>query len=736
MSTRPELRALATHCGIADGYHRAGNGHWHATSDETRVALLEAMGHAAGSEAEAAYSLAALLQARTVRWLEPVYVLARSQLARGVPISSDAIGSHPAPFEASLRSEHGDRELGGRIGPGAFPHLPLPADLPLGEYDLEVSLTRPVGRQHAAQRLVIVPDGAWAPESALPPEGAFGLVVQLYATRRRDGFGVGDVASLHSLVDWTARLGGAFVASSPLHALANREERVCPYWPISRLFRNPIYLAPERTPEWADCEAAQRLASSAAVLETRRRLQSAPRIDQPAAAALLRDLHQHLFETFQARERRRPSARGEAFARYRAEQGDALEGFATFMVVAEMLEREGAAPETAWDWRRWPEPLRDRHGPAVQALQTGRADAISLHAWLQFELDRQLGELAADARRRGLALGLCTDLALGSAAGGADEWHGGSLYAGASTGAPPDDFAPTGQDWSFPPLDPAALARDGYRLWSRMLRATFAHAGAVRIDHALWLRRLFWIPAGRAPSEGAYVAYPEEDLLGVLALESHRQRALVVAEDLGTVPEGFSESIRERGLLSSRVLLFERDEQGLTPPRAWPRRALATASTHDLPPLAAWRGEADLELRRRAGQLLEPADFERERRSRVELQQLLRRDLPFDGDPLADDAALAAATTRFLCDTACLLVGLAVDDLAGEAEPQNLPGVSPAVHPSWTRAVRTDVEDLPAHPVARAAMAAVPRSRRSQAAGANARSTRGSSTDPTTSGQA
>ena len=736
MSERPELRALASQCGVAAGYHRAGSGHWHATSDETREALLEAMGHPAGSEAEAAGSLAAILRTRAVRWLEPVCVLRRSRLGDGVPIAAFAVGSSHASFEASLRSENETRALGGTIEPGDSPHLPLPPDLPLGEYTLEVSVARPGVTQRARQRLIVVPDGVWRPESVLPPDGTFGLLAQLYATRRRAGYGVGDVATLHALVEWTADQGGAFVASSPLHALANREGRVCPYWPISRLFRNPIYLAPERTPEWHHCEAARWLAVGPAVIEERERLQTSPRIDQPAAAVLLREIHQYLFETFQAAERQKPGPRGEAFARYRAEQGEALEGFATFMVVAEQLERDGADPNVAWDWRRWPEPLRDPAGAAIRRLRADRAETISFHAWLQFELDRQLAGLRAETKARGMALGLLADLALGSAAGGADEWLFGSLHARASTGAPPDDFSPTGQDWSFPPLDPAVLARDGYRPWSRLLRATFAHAGAVRIDHALWLQRLFWIPAGRPPSEGAYVAYPEEDLLGVLALESHRQRALVVAEDLGTVPEGFSETIRERGLLSSRVMLFERGEGGLTPPAAWPRRALASASTHDLPPLAAWRDETDLELRRRTGQLADDTDFDRERRSRRELQQQLRHDLGDPDDPLRDDASLAAATTRFLCATPCLLVGLAVDDLAGESEPQNLPGVPPDVHPSWTRAVRTLAEDLPGHPVARAAMDAIPQRRRAQAAGAAASSTRGSNTDPTTSGQA
>jgi 4-alpha-glucanotransferase len=335
---------------------------------------------------------------------------------------------------------------------------------------------------------------------------------------------------------------------------------------------------------------------------------------------------------------------------------------------------------------------------------------VDRHCWIQFELDRQLAAAAREARDGRLPLGLYTDLAVGSAPDGADPWLFPRLFVeGAHAGAPPDDYSSSGQDWGFQPLDPHRLRADGYRYWVRLLRAGFAHARALRIDHALGLFRLYWIPAGRPGSEGAYVRYPTSDLLGILALESQRHRAVVVAEDLGTIPREVPGTLASWGVLSSKVLYFEREDGGFRPSSAYSSRALVTANTHDLPPLAGFFADRDLALRQEVGQMSADEVGEaraRRDRERAALLWRLREEgclPPGEGVPSAPE--LCAAVNAFLCRTPSPLVGISLDDVAGELDPVNLPGVPVERWPSWSRRMRLALEELPSDPDAARALA-------------------------------
>jgi 4-alpha-glucanotransferase len=347
----------------------------------------------------------------------------------------------------------------------------------------------------------------------------------------------------------------------------------------------------------------------------------------------------------------------------------------------------------------------------VARFRRAHAREIDFHRFVQFELDRQLGEAARAARRAGMAIGLYPDLALGSAGGGAETWSFPGLFAeGASLGAPPDDFAREGQDWAIPPLDPLRLREEGFAFYRRLLRTAFAHAGALRVDHVLGLFRQFWIPRGSPAAEGAYVRQPTRELLAILAEESRRARALVVGEDLGTVPPGTQARLARHGVLSSRVLYFERDRGGFRPSRAWSPRALGTANTHDLVPLAGFAQGRDLRLRRRAGafaseRALGAALAERADTARALVRRLRAEGLLSEADP--DPEALAVAVSAFLGRTPCPLVALSLDDAVGEREPVNLPGVAPRAHPSWTRRMAVPLERLARHPGLRACLAAL-----------------------------
>lgn len=671
MSARPRLRALAARAGILASYVGT-DGVRRFASDATRERLLAAMGHDASTEAAAARALRALAARETREPLEPVRV---------VPAGTRALRARiPVRAQWSLALELEDGTTATAEGRG--PRLRLPAALPEGWHALRLE----IGGRTARQGLVAAPRRALGVRERLGRPRGFGLWTHLYALRSARDWGAGDLAGLAELLDFAGRAGACFVGINPLHAIWNRGADVCPYAPVSRLYRNPLYLDVEAVPELAHCEEARaRLAALGPRIEALRR---APRVDYAGVAeakrAVLEPLHRALRRTRE-------------YAAYRAREGRALDDFATFLALA---ERHGH------DWRRWPAALRDARSHEVARFAREHEREVDFHRFVQFELDRQLAGCAERARRAGVEFGVFGDLAIGTAPDGADTWmFRGAFALGASVGAPPDAFAPRGQDWSTPPPDPAWMRAEGYATFARLLRAALAHCGALRIDHAMGLARLWWIPAGRPPDEGAYVRYPVDDLLGILVLESRRAGALLVAEDLGTVPPDFAARLARRGILSSRVLYFES-----APASRWSSRALVTANTHDLPPLAGFYAGRDLELRRALGEIASDAELARAKAVRAAAGRALARRLGLARLP--EPPRLAAATTRLLCRTPAPLVGLALDDLLGETEPLNLPGVPADRHPSWTRRLRAPLEALASDPGVQAALAAVPASRK------------------------
>jgi 4-alpha-glucanotransferase len=353
------------------------------------------------------------------------------------------------------------------------------------------------------------------------------------------------------------------------------------------------------------------------------------------------------------------------------------------------------------DWRSWPVELHDSTGAVVDHFAREHAMRVDFHRWLQFEIDRQLGMAASTARAAGMRIGLYQDLAIGSSPAGADTWAFPELFVrGVSVGAPPDPYAANGQNWGLPPLDPRALRRDAYRYYIDLIRNGFRHAGALRVDHVMGLFRLFWIPEGQSGADGVYVSYPAQDLLGILALESVRHGALVVGEDLGTVPEQVPQALRKWGVLSSKVLYFEREwHGGFKPANSYPALSLATANTHDMPTLAGFWAERDISVRRELGLIADDSEEARARaerdRDRGALLGLLEQEqiLP-QGQAPRSSAELRAAVHGFLWSTPAQLVGLSLDDLAGEVEPVNVPGVGPEKFASWTRKMRADLEAI------------------------------------------
>jgi 4-alpha-glucanotransferase len=519
----------------------------------------------------------------------------------------------------------------------------LPEDFPLGYHRLRT----PDGR---VRRLIVSPGRCWLPEGWR----AWGWAVQLYATRGRDSWGIGDLGDLRTLREMAQAQGAGFVLVNPLHAVAPTPgQEDSPYLPATRRFRNPIYLRVAEVPgaDAVDGEA-----------DAGRALGGGELIDREAVWALKRRVLQRVFDA---------GSDDQPFRDWWWHQGQPLMDWATWCTLAD---------EHGPDWHTWPKELQDPRGEAVAGYAAGHEREVAFHAWLQWLLDVQLR-----AATEGITV--IQDLPIGVAGGGADAWAWQDVLAqGVTVGAPPDAFNALGQDWGSPPLVPWRLQAADYEPFIQSIRATMAGAGGLRVDHVMGLFRLWWVPADGSAADGAYVRYPYEDLLDIVALESHRAQAIVVGEDLGTVEDGVREAMAEHGILSYKLLWFEDDE-----PAQWPAEAMAAVTTHDLPTIPGlWTG-ADLVEQREYG-LGTEAELER---ARVHLLGRLNG-LPSGASP----AEAVEAAYRRLATAPCALISATLDDALGVERRPNMPGAKD--RPNWRLPLPVPTEELAGHPGVRA----------------------------------
>jgi 4-alpha-glucanotransferase len=654
------LRILALRLGILPEYVDQAGRETRRTTDETRVAILAAMGFDASSEGRAAAALETLDARDRARTLAPVRVIV-----------------HDSQFTLPFRAAELTLERGGVWREGA--------ELPIGYHTLRL------GAEH--QSLIVVPPHCFA-----PVRRAMGVIANLYSVRSERGWGVGDITDLATIAEWSGAHGASFVGVNPLHALRNRDGDISPYSPVSRLYRNAIYIDIAAVPELRDSADARALLDDPRTQATLAALRASTQVDYDGAWTLKRHVLELLHRTFIVRHRDARSGRGRDYRRYIEEEGATLVNFATFCA----LEDHFAGTGDLRGWPQWPEEFRHPSSPDVVAFRTANEDAVDFHRWMQFELDRQIAAAATLARESGLGIGIYQDLAIGAAPDGADVWAFGHLFLrGLSVGAPPDAYAPQGQNWGLPPIDPRQLFEDRYAFWIALIRASLRHAGALRIDHVLGLFRQFWIPADMPGRLGAYVRFPTEDLMGILALESVRHHAVIVGEDLGTVPPEVPGTLERWGILSSRVMYFEREDDGrFRPASSYPKLSLTTADTHDMATITGFWTGRDIELHRMAGMIESDAQADVARARRNQERRFLVERLVAEGALKSSDAEspsnaeLRGAVHRFLCSTPAALVGVYLEDLVGEREPVNMPGVGADVYRSWTRRLSHSLESL------------------------------------------
>jgi 4-alpha-glucanotransferase len=708
MTDSGALDRLATLAGIEPGYQDIWNTR-HETSALTKRRLLAAMGIAAATDAEAEASLEALEGASWHRPLPPV-VVARvgrpievpvklPQSMAGDAVEGEIVTETGTVHAVILRPATAPLE-DSRIVDGVAHErrrVRLAVDLPPGYHRLR--LPKLGGN---TMRLIIAPDACHLPDEGAAAR-AWGITVHVYALRSPRNWGIGDFTDLADLAAGAARHGAATLGINPLHALFPSDpERASPYQPSSRLFLNPLYIDIEDVPEFAASPAARQVA--AAVRPEIDRLRATQFVDYTGVARLKYRFFHLLFQEFRRTEGGRPAhpERAAAFARFEADGGERLRRFAEFEALSEVFEGKS--------WIEWPEDFRSPTSAAVQAFIADHPDKIAFHAYLQWLCDDQLAAAQGRATDAGMPLGLYRDLAVGVDVGGSDGWSDqGVVVTGASIGCPPDPFNMLGQNWGMPPLSPHALRELAYEPFIAMVRSNMRHAGALRIDHAMGLMHLFCLPEGESAAHGAYLEYPFEDLLGIVALESQRQRCVVIGEDLGTVPNGFRERMEAANILSYRVLYFEKDDKGFKRPDDYPEMALACVTTHDLATLAGFWTGADILLRKRLDLYPSPAveqsEWESRQHDRHQMVEALQDEGLVSIDPEARPqrsdampAELVAAIHGYLARSPARYVMVQFDDIAAEPEQINLPGTVDE-HPNWRRRLSTDLDVLLTSPL-------------------------------------
>ncbi|KRW57265.1 4-alpha-glucanotransferase [Stutzerimonas nitrititolerans] len=583
---------------------------------------------------------------------------------QGVPLSLEDFCDAHTPYQLQL--EQGSRQTGEL---DAHAHLAA-IDVP-GYHQLQIA-----GQQLT---LAVAPPACPSVED-IAGQSAWGITVQLYSLRRPGDGGLGDTLALEALARSAAANGAAALGISPLHAMfVGRGEQYSPYSPSSRLFYNVLHAAPGAILG----EEPLRLAIEACGLEAQlRQLEALDLIDWAAVTEMRQCLLRTLYEHFMTG----GNTLQQDFASFREAGGEALENHCRFEALhATLLDENGYSQH----WRQWPERYRTPENPAVQRFAEENADEVSFYAFCQWLIARGLERAQAAARGAGMAIGLISDLAVGADGGGSQAWsRQDEVLAALSVGAPPDILNRNGQSWGIAAFSPWGLKAHGYRAFIEMLRANLAHAGGMRIDHVMGLMRLWVTPVGADPKHGAYLNYPFDDMLRLLTLEAWRHNAVILGEDLGTVPEGLREKLISRRILGMRVLLFEHDGKAcFRPASEWSADALATTTTHDLPTIRGWWGGHDIDWRIRVGQNREEdrqQQTEERDRERRGLNAVLRPYATESSDELLDPMSAVQASACFIGQTPAPLALLPMEDVLALEEQPNMPGIVDA-HPNWRR---------------------------------------------------
>ncbi len=700
-----QLHRLATEIGFHSSYVNCF-GHNVTPQEDALSALVSAMGYDISSEEALASQANTLAQSQWRRVVSSCEIIPAEQAQYKIDINLPVWVDR---FSYRLQCEDGSQHSQDNVLADMLPCVDSTCldGQDFKRYQLELPrlaegyhlLTVSAADQSTQCHVIVAPPTCVKPVDIAAK--TWGIAVQVYSLKSDNNWGMGDFSDLREFVIQAAARGAGSIGLNPLHPLfpGNPSHR-SPYSPTSRSFLNTMYIDVTAVPGYNGSAAAQSIVADGEFQMLLARVRDADFIDHGTVGYLKYKVLRALFADFQARDIANASNNAQRFAAFCEAQGDDLASLACYDALYEYFRERD---DNAYGWTFWPEQYRDPNSEAVAAFKEAEADRIQYFAWLQWLAHEQLSAVQATALEHGMPIGLYLDLAVGCDGNGAEVWADQASYlAGAAVGAPPDAMNILGQDWGLTPLNPVALREAGFAPLVKALRSSMQYAGALRIDHILGFMRQYWVAPGKKADEGVYIGFPLADILRVIALESHRSRCIVVGEDLGTVPEGFGDIMAAHGLLSYKVLFFERWENGLfMRPEAYPEQAMATGSTHDLHTVAGWWTGRDLEWRRELNlypnQEMAEADAsgrapDREylRAALIDMDLMGEQDAPANHHERAEHI-LAVAAQQYLAHTPCAMHMIPAEDILQLVEQVNIPGTTEQ-HPNWKRKLPCDIE--------------------------------------------
>ncbi|HIF9069294.1 TPA: 4-alpha-glucanotransferase [Photobacterium damselae] len=697
------LKHVAHMAGITDKYISAW-GDEATVEDETLSRLLAALGYDVRND-EALLESArkknrteVLAPVKVIRAGEPMQVeLHLGASARVSDFSWRLETEQGEVFEGWLQSQlvADERDEG---QPLVFA---LPNDLAWGYHKLTVSRKR--RKSPYEMTLIVTPTACYKQTALVNNKKLWGTSVQLYSVRTQHNWGIGDFGDLKQLVADIAKNGGDFVGLNPIHSLfpAN-PEGASPYSPSSRRWLNVIYIDVSSVCEFAQSDAAQQLVGSHEFQQRLAEARQSNWVNYSEVACLKMAALRLLFDTFVTRHLEKNTERAKQFLSFVEQGGESLLHQAAFDALHALLKSQD---DTMWGWPVFPESYRHFDNQAVQTFIQENQHEVQLYMYLQWLADCQLAEVQELAEEKGMVMGLYRDLAVGVCDSGAETWaQHGELCLDVSVGAPPDILGPLGQNWGLPPLNPEVLVERAYQPYIDLLRANMRHCGALRIDHVLGLLRLWWIPKGESAKAGAYMYYPVEDLLAILALESHRHQCTVIGEDLGTVPDEIVDKLATAGVHSYKVFFFETAEDGgYFSPRHYPDQSMAALCTHDMPTLRGFWHCDDLKMGSELGLYPDQDALNGLFDSRAESKQRILDSLDWHGYLSQNigrnaayvpmDSKLSEGMQLHLAAGASALLSLQLEDWLEMDKPVNIPGTVDE-YPNWRRKLSTTLDDL------------------------------------------
>jgi 4-alpha-glucanotransferase len=577
--------------------------------------------------------------------------------------------------------------------------IDIPITLPLGYHTLSLVID---DDELGSMRLIIAPSSCFKPETLTQGQKVWGLSVQLYCLRSEHNWGVGDFSDLSFLVERLAKQGAQFVGLNPIHALYPANASACsPYGPSSRRWLNFIYIDVTALDGYQQA-STQSIVNDAAFQHKLQQVRSSDLVDYETVTALKLQALESVFEYQNCQYLSKNTKLNKVFKAFVAEGGDSLQTLAVYDALQESLATQ---EEPSWGWPVFPKEFSDFHNPAVKTFTKKNAKRVKFFLWLQWHAALQLELVNQVAQKNDMLIGLYRDLAVGVSEGSAEIWGNKELYCtDASVGAPPDILGPLGQTWGLPPMDPEKLYEQQYQPIIELFDANMRATGALRIDHVMALLRLWWVVKGDSAKEGGYVYYPVDDLLAILALESHRHQSLVIGEDLGTVPDEIRIKLADNGVYSYRVFFFEQAEDGgFFSPAHYPEQSMSTLTTHDMPTLTGYWHCDDLALGKELG--LYPTDdiLNSLYTSRHENKQAILDTLHGHhsvNDEVGRDVhnvdmskALNFGMQLHMAGGSSALLSLQLEDWLEMDKPVNIPGTFKE-YPNWQRKLTRNLQDI------------------------------------------